>query len=450
MAGRMEFDLGFGGSRRTARPRDDDEPMRLLVVGDFSHAPVAERPPLADRPTIRVDIDNLDDVMRRLAPRATLAVGEVRVRQLDDFHPDRLYASLSPFQDLRQARVAPAADAGDMLGRLLGKPSAATGVPAASAATPANAVDALIRSIVTPHVVADTSAQTQAHTSAVDAALTEQMRRVLHDPQFQAIEAAWRGVHWLVSSLELDENLQLHLFDVSRDELLADVVAAQGKIAATGVYRALVDRWRRVPGSLGWSAVVGLFEFGPSHADIALLGALGLLATQMGAPFLATASTSLTDEGAAAEAWQALRRSEVASSIGLAAPRVLLRQPYGKGRDPIESFAFEEFAGTPVHEDFLWGSPALATALLLGRSFSASGWEMEPGDEREIGDLPAVTLERDGERVMQACAESYLSESQLNGLVGAGLIPFASRRDRNAVVAIRIQSIADPPAPLAW
>ena len=56
MPGRMEFDVSFG---RTGRPRDDSEPMRLLVLGDFSGKPAAERPPLASRPTHRVDVDTL-------------------------------------------------------------------------------------------------------------------------------------------------------------------------------------------------------------------------------------------------------------------------------------------------------------------------------------------------------------------------------------------------------
>ena len=74
------------------------EPMRLLVLGDFSGKSAAERPPLASRPTQRVDIDNLDDVMRRLRPRLTMPAGEIEFEQIDDFHPDRLYARLDLFQ----------------------------------------------------------------------------------------------------------------------------------------------------------------------------------------------------------------------------------------------------------------------------------------------------------------------------------------------------------------
>jgi type VI secretion system protein ImpC len=445
MPGRLEFDLGFG---RTRGPRDDSDPMRLLVLGDFSGKAAEDRTPLATRPTQRVDVDNLDDVMRRLQPQLTVPAGTISFEQIDDFHPDRLYARLERFQGLRETRAAPPGANDDMLGRLLGKPAEPGAAPIATTAT---GLDALIRNIVAPHVVKDTSAQTGAHLAAVDAAIAEQMRALLHAPAFQSLESAWRGVRWLISSLELDENLQLHLFDVTRDELLRDIVAAKGQVAQTGLHRTLVDRLRSVPDAPDWSALVGLFHFGPSATDMGLLAALGLIAAQAGAPLLAGADWALAgDDAGALAAWQALRRSEAAPWIGLAAPRVLLRLPYGKGSDPIEGFAFEEFAGEPVHEEFLWGNGALAIALLIGKGFTARGWEMEPGDEREIGDLPAYTFVRDGEREMQACAERFLTESQTEKLLKAGLLPIASRRDRNAVVAVRFQSVSEPPAPLAW
>jgi type VI secretion system protein ImpC len=445
MPGRLEFDLGFG---RAGRPRDESEPMRLLVFGDFSGRAAEERPPLASRPTVRVDIDTLDEAIKRLSPRLNMPTGEIRFAQLDDFHPDHLYSRLDVFQALRDARANPQADPGDLLGRLLGKPTESAAAPATA---PAGGLDALIHHIVAPHIVKDTSEQRKTYLKAVDAAIAEQMRKLLHAPAFQSLEAAWRGVQWLISNVELDENLQLHVFDVTREELLTDVVAAQGQLAQTGLYRALVDRWRNVPGSHGWSVFVALIDFGPSNSDVGLLAALGLIASQAGGPLLAGADPALAgdDEGTRA-GWLALRRSEAAPWIGLVTPRVLLRQPYGKASDPIQAFAFEEFAGLPVHEEFLWGNGALVPALLAGRAFTARGWDMELGDEREIGDLPAYTFMRDGEREMQACGERYLTESELQGLLTAGLIPVASRRDRNAVVVIRFQSVSDPPAPLAW
>jgi type VI secretion system protein ImpC len=442
MPGRMEFDLGFG---RRDRPRDGDEPMRLLVLGDFSGSPAAERPPLASRPTHRVDIDNLDDVLRRYGPRLSVGAGDVQFARIDDFHPDQLYARLDLFQTLRKARTATPSESADLLGRLIGRPAESSPAPAATG------LDALIRDVVAPHIVKDTTAQASAYVAGVDAAIAEQMRALLHDPAFQSLEAAWRGVQWAVSSLELDDMLQLHLFDVTREEMLADVVGAQGQLAQTGLYRALVDRWRNVPGSEGWSVFVGVMQFGPSDSDVGLLAALGLIASRAGAPFLAGADLVLADDKAnASGGWPALRRSEAAPSIALAAPRFLLRLPYGGKTDRIDAFGFEEFTGPPLLKDFLWGNSSLALAVLIGRGFTARGWDMTPGDERELGDLPAYTYVRDGEREMQPCGEQLLSESEIDRFLKAGLVPIASRRDRNGVVAIRFQSVASPPAPLAW
>jgi type VI secretion system protein ImpC len=444
----MEFNFDLGrkdAPRNTARA--SGAPMRLLVIGDFSGSPVTERPLLASRPTHRVDHDSLDDVVRRLAPRLSLPAGELRFEEIEDFHPDALYSRFELFDALRQARAKPPAAGSDLLGSLLGQGAA----PSTQAASPKPGIDAFIHSIVAPHIVPDTSAQTQSYTAAVDAAITEQMRRLLHEPEFQRIEAAWRGVHWLIANLEFDETLELHLLDVTRDELLADMIAAQGQLTQTGLYRALADRWRNVPGGQSWSALVGLYRFGPSDADVGLLAALGLIAAQAGGPLLAEGDPVLAggDDDAQLAGWRALRRSEAAPWIGLAAPRLLLRLPYGKGSDPVAAFAFEEFVGAPAHEEFLWGNPGLAVALLVARAFSTRGWQFEPGDEREIGDLPAYTFMHDGEKELQACAEQYLGEQGGQALLEAGLMPLLSHRHRNAVTVMRFQSVAEPAATLA-
>jgi type VI secretion system ImpC/EvpB family protein len=473
MTGRIELNLASRSAADQQNRRPERRPMRLLLVGNFSgRSGTADVQGLATRPTHRVDIDKLSDVMRRLAPSVPAGDSTFAAEDIDDFHPDALYARLPVFNALRQLRqrlqdpsrfaqaaadlgvpLTPAAGAAnpaqsgtgaDLLAGLLGGRPAAATQPAAQGS--AGGVDAFIRSIVAPHVLPDHGAQQAVLTASVDRAIAQQMRQVLHAPEFQALESAWRGVQWLISGLELDEDLQLHLFDVSREELLADVVAAQGQLSRTGLHRALADRWRHVPGADSWSALVGLYRFGPSDSDIGLLAALGLLAAQCGGPLLAAGDTTLAlSEPAALAGWQALRRSEAAPWIGLSAPRVLLRAPYGKRSDPITAFAFEEFAaGAPMHEHFLWGPSSLAVALLIARAYAIRGWAFEPGDEREIGDMPAYTFEREGEQEMQACAEDYLGEQAGQALLSAGLMPVLSHKQRNAVTVVRLQSIADP------
>ncbi|MCV2369028.1 type VI secretion system contractile sheath domain-containing protein [Roseateles oligotrophus] len=450
MPQRMEFGFSFGPS--DSSPSKKRGPMRLLLLGDFSAKPASQRPPLTERPSHRVDLDNLDRVMLRLAPQFKLAAGDIGFESIDDFHPEQLYARLQLFQDLREARSRPieSGSAPGLLDQLLGKSTTSTearpgpnSLGTAQSGSPG--LDNLIRKLVAPHIVPDQTAGLQAQHAAVDSVITEQMRRLLHDPAFQSLEAAWRGVQWLIANLELDDQLELHLFDVSREELLADIVASKGQLARTGLHHALADRWRNLPGGQSWSALVGLYQFGASDADVGLLAALGLLASQAGGPLLAGGDPGLAAlESSQQGNWQALRQSEAAPWIGLAAPRVLLRLPYGKKSDPVAGFAFEEFDASPVHEEFLWGNGALAVALLIGRSFNASGWDFEPGDEREIGGLPAFTFLHDGERELQACAERFMSEEAGQAMLAAGLMPLMSHRHSNAITVMRMQTVAEP------
>lgn len=455
----MNFDFGFGP--KGATPREPDAPMRLLLIGDFSGRPADARPALATRPTLRVDLDTLDNVMARLAPQVTTAVGDIALASLDAFHPDALFANVELFRALRHARTqAPPAtaaaapesanDASPLSALLGGTPA---GIAKSNApASAGDAIESLIRQVIAPHIVPDRAHETKAYVAAVDSAIAEQMRRLLHDPAFQAREAAWRGVQWLVTNLELDETLQLHLFDVSRAELLADIANAGGQLAQTGVFAAIAGR-RQQPGAQAWSALIGLEgRYGASDADIGLLAALGLVAAQAGGPFLAAGEPALAQADAPqAQNWAALRGSEVGRWIGLVAPRLLLRTPYGARDDKIDSFAFEELGNTPDDAQYLWGSGALACALALGRGYrSAEGWDFSPSEFRDVGDLPTATrLDRHGERELVPSAERFLSDAEAEAWLAAGLMPLLSHRHQNAAMLMRLQSVAQPAAALA-
>ena len=87
--------------------------------------------------------------------------------------------------------------------------------------------------------------------------------------------------------------------------------------------------------------------------------------------------------------------------------------------------------------------------LLIGRAHSARCNGIEPDAANAIDDLPAVTVERDGERMLQHCAEQLLTDEQARVLLDAGLMPLVAHRQRNEVMLPRLQSVADPVAPLA-
>jgi type VI secretion system protein ImpC len=295
---------------------------------------------------------------------------------------------------------------------------------------------------VAPHIAPAPDARQPRLVAAVDEAASHHLRGLLHAPAFQRLEAAWRAAHRLVSSVE--EETSVFLLDVSRPELLADLA---GGPDGSGLHRRLADQ------EAPWSMLVLDETFGASIEDVALLSALGAVAAQVGAPLVAGADPRLDwsalDEDAAAR-WQALRESPHASAIGLALPRWLLRLPYGPKTDPIDAFAFDELAPGRAHEDYLWGNPAFACALLAAAAFREKGAEMQLGDVVELDDLPAHTYREDGEAHLQPGAEVFMPERVRDALLGRGLMPFVSARDRSAARLARFQSIADPAAPLLW
>lgn len=271
--------------------------------------------------------------------------------------------------------------------------------PARPAASGATAIQGLLQSVVQPHIVW-TDPRQPAWVAAVDAAIGDQLRAILHQPAFQALEATWRSIHHLVSNYS-DDTVQIFLLDASRQELLADLRVAGGDPKATGLYRLLIERGIQMPDGEPWAALVGDYRFGAGPEDVALLALLGSLAAQSGGPFLAAATqellgchsvTALADpaqwQSLPAEAeqrWQALRGCVVAPWIGLALPRVLLRLPYGTKTDPVEAFAFEEMPSGRDPDAYLWGNPAFICGPLRswrrlwktgGNSIPATCWTL--------------------------------------------------------------------------
>ncbi|KQV87777.1 hypothetical protein ASD15_27345 [Massilia sp. Root351] len=490
MATSLTFEFGFAAAD-PYEPGEGGQPMRILVMGDFSGR--AQSTMGTPR---RVDLDNFEQLLAQFAPSVQVALDgapySFSFSELEDFHPDRLYQKSDAFEALRGQRQrlrnpatfaaaaaalqsgaggyaahegggagangAAAEHAGDFASLLGGQVRrAGHGAPASPAGVPS--IDQLVRQIVGAMPPGPDPRQAE-YVAAVDAVIGQRMRAVLHAPQFQALEAIWRGLRQLVTGLELSQCLQLYVLDAGKDALQADIDAAAGSLEACALHRLLVEQPRTGADAAPWSVLCGAYSFGPGAADIGLLAALGELAARAHAPFIANAGDALAGaaslaatpdasgwqglDGDAAARWQALRTSPQAGWLGLALPRVLLRLPYGKATDSIEQFDFEEADAGHAHQDYLWGHACLAIALLLGRAFEAGAWDMSPGDVLELDDLPAHIVRRDGEAHMQACAEAFLTERTATALLEHGLMPLLSFKNRNAARLLRSQSVSFP------
>ena len=139
-----------------------------------------------------------------------------------------------------------------------------------------------------------------------------------------------------------------------------------------------------------------------------------------------------------------------AAFVGLALPRFLLRQPYGKESDPIDTFPFEELESDLRHESFLWGNASILCGHVLSGAFQAEGWEMKAAGYGEVGELPVYTFEEDGETKAKPCGEAWLNERAGAAMIGKGLMPVLSVRGRDAVRVGPLQSLARLASPASW
>ena len=69
-----------------------------------------------------------------------------------------------------------------------------------------------------------------------------------------------------------------------------------------------------------------------------------------------------------------LQEMEEARFLGVALPRILLREPYADRGDRRDGFRYREGREGMRSTDYLWGNAAYAFAVVVGHAFSQSRW----------------------------------------------------------------------------
>ena len=485
----MQYDVSFG-RLDPARRAEPGAAFRLAVLGDFSSrasiGTVDTGAALAARKPLRVDVDNLDDMIARLAPRILVPLGdegtvEIAIASMDDFHPDQLVEALPVFEQLLALRRNVMSKTGferamkEVLSWAGAEPlpppesrkprggAIATDLKLSDfarltgrKATEEASADELVRRLIGPYIVPATDSRQDALVARVDTALSEAMRRILHHPEFQSAEALWRGVEMLVRGLETGGRLQIILYDITAEELAADL-AASDDLKQTALYSLLVEQPAQDANAGPISFIAGMygFELAPPHAD--LLGRMAQLAAAAGAPFVASIAPDALKEPEdqwhpmVRSAWKALRGLPAAAYLGLVAPRFLLRMPYGKKTDPIDAFTFEEFTRSGGLSGMLWGNPAVLVALLSAQAWEKGGSSMKLGSVNVVGELPVyVYVDKDGDQLALPCTERMFTERVAAQVASTGAIAVVSLRGRPEVRVAGFASLAGPPLAGRW
>ncbi|WP_342586524.1 type VI secretion system contractile sheath domain-containing protein [Leisingera sp. ANG-DT] len=474
-----EFAYGTMSAERPAAQKLERKRFRMAILGDFSGRAakgiIETGDALAARKAVLLDPDTVEDVIESFATELVLPIGKdgagiaVKLEDLDGLHPDELYENVELFSELvglrKQLQSGATADhAAKTLkawaekfgtkARAPKRTSAGNSVPAdkrlsafqqligdtGNTLREASPVEDLLARVVGPHIRALPDPDVTAMQKAVDEALSDAMRLVLHHPEFQSVEAQWRSLDLMARSIEADDTLDVMLYDISAEELAADL-AAEDDLSKTGFVRLLTEEpLDEENGRGGYSALIGMYQFEetPPHAE--LLGRIARVAAHVDAPFFASISPEFLKTPKAerpklvADAWNTLQGMAEAGHLGLASPRFLLRRPYGEKTDPCYEFDFEEFTETEGLKGMLWANPVVLVAILLGRSFTEHGPSLQLGKIMSLGGMPYHYVnDKFGDQVALPCTERNIDLDKIALAQERGFMAVSAVKGRDEV-----------------
>ncbi|MBB5460083.1 type VI secretion system contractile sheath large subunit [Paraburkholderia sp. Cpub6] len=300
----------------------------------------------------------------------------------------------------------------------------------------------------------------------IDEKLTAQINQIIHSEEFQKVESAWRGLHYLVNNTETDETLKIRVMNVSKGDLYKTLKKYKGTAwDQSPIFKKLYEEEYGQFGGEPYGALVADYYFDNGGPDVDLLTQISRISAAAHAPFIAGADPAVmlmdswqelanprdltkifqTPEHAA---WRSLRESEDARYVGLAMPRFLARAPYGAKTNPVEEFDFEEDTAGADSGKYAWANAAYAMATNINRSFKMYGWcsrirGIESGGAVE--NLPVHAFPTDDGGIDMKCpTEIAISDRREAELAKNGFMPLVHKKNSDFAAFIGAQSLHKP------
>jgi type VI secretion system protein ImpC len=281
-----------------------------------------------------------------------------------------------------------------------------------------------------------------ARIAALDEILSRQVDRILHHPDFQKLEASWRGLNRLIMNSETSETLKIRVLNVSKKDLKADFDAA-AEFTESALWKKVYEYQFGLYGGDPFGALVGDYEFDKGVQDVALLTSISEIAAAAHAPFVSGVApkmfgmdsfTQMPDPRDLAKIfdktnpqntkWLSFRDSEDSRFAALVLPHTLRRVPYGPETEPIESFNYQETV--EEHGDYLWGNAAYDYACRLTDAFAKHHWCVAirgPEGGGLVENLPIhVFKTREGDNSSKIPTEVAIPDTRENELAELGFI----------------------------
>jgi type VI secretion system protein ImpC len=310
----------------------------------------------------------------------------------------------------------------------------------------------------------DTESMLNARIAEIDRLLSLQLNEVMHHPDFQKLEGTWRGLKYMLNQTETSTMLKIKVLNVKKADLLKDLQKAP-EFDQSALFKKVYEEEFGVFGGAPFGALLGDYEFGRGGQEIELLEKISQVAAASHAPFLTAASPemfnleSFTQLDAPRDLakifdtteyakWKAFRDSEDSRYVALTAPRMLLRDPFGKATVPVEAFDYEEGVDGSTHGNYLWGNSAWGLGTRVTQAFSKYGWcatirGVESGGLVE--GLPVHNFRTEsGDIAMKCPTETPITDRREKELADLGFVPLVHCKGTPNAAFFSVQSAQKP------
>ena len=301
--------------------------------------------------------------------------------------------------------------------------------------------------------------------AAIDRKLTAQINLILHHPDFQALESAWRGLWYLVGNTSTGRDLKIRVLNISKEETRRQL--RQYRDAAwdqSPLFKKLYEQEFGQLGGQPYGAVICDYQFDHYGPDLEVMKGLSKIGAAAHAPFIAAAAPQLIGMDSWRQlanprdiakqfdatdymAWRSFRASHDSRYLALTLPRFLGRPLYGALTEPVADFSFEEEVDGN-HDNYLWLNASYALGVRITEAFKTYGWctrirGVESGGTVE--DLPVSLFPTDEGGVDVKCpTEIAISDRREAELSKAGLMALIHRKNTDQATFIGGQTLHQP------
>jgi len=125
-------------------------------------------------------------------------------------------------------------------------------------------VDEVLAGTVT--ISKDLAAGIDARIAELDQLLSDQVNAIMHHPEFQKLEASWRGLKYLVTQSETSPSLKIRMLNASKKDLVKDFKSAP-EFDQGALFKKIYEEEYGTFGGAPYAALIGDYEFSRHPED---------------------------------------------------------------------------------------------------------------------------------------------------------------------------------------